>query len=69
MWREQWGHTRILAGYTLLEASDEATLVEALAAAPELAARCRRLGPTLALAPPADAAILRTLLARRGYAV
>ena len=69
MWREQWGRTRILTGYTLLEASDEATLVEALAAAPELAARCRRLGPTLALAPPADAAILRTLLARRGYAV
>ncbi|HET9980133.1 MAG TPA: hypothetical protein VFQ32_06805 [Ktedonobacterales bacterium] len=68
-WHTEWGKTRILTGYTLVEASDEATLVEALAAAPDLAARCRRLSPTLALAPPADAAILRTLLARRGYAV
>lgn len=68
-WHAEWGRTRILTGYTLLEASDEATLVEALAAAPDLAARCRRLSPTLALAPPADAAILRTLLAKRGYAV
>ena len=68
-WRADWGRTRILTGYTLVEASDEATLVEALATAPDLVARCRRLGPTLALAPPEDAAILRTLLARRGYAV
>jgi len=68
-WHAAWGKTRILTGYTLLEASDEATLVEALAAAPDLAARCRRLSPTLALVPPTDAAILRTLLARRGYAV
>jgi hypothetical protein len=68
-WHTEWGKTRILTGYTLVEASDEATLVEALAAAPDLAARCRRLRPTLALAPPADATILRTLLARRGYAV
>ena len=68
-WHAEWGKTRIVTGYTLLEASDEATLVEALAASPDIAARCRRLGPTLALAPPADAALLRTLLARKGYAV
>ena len=68
-WHAEWGHTRITTGFTLLEASDEATLVEALAAAPEIAARCRRIGPALALALPEDAASLRVLLARRGYAV
>jgi len=68
-WHAEWGHTRITAGFTLLEANDEATLVEALAAAPDIAARCRRIGPALALALPEDTAILRTLLARRGYAV
>lgn len=68
-WHAEWGHTRITTGFTLLEASDEATLVEALAAAPEIAARCRRIGPALAWALPEDAASLRALLARRGYAV
>jgi hypothetical protein len=68
-WHAEWGHTRITTGFTLLEASDEATLVEALAAAPEIAARCRRIGPALALVLPEDAASLRVLLARRGYAV
>jgi hypothetical protein len=68
-WRADWGRTRILTGYTLVEASDEATLMEALATAPDLAVRCRRLSPALALALPEDAVILRTLLARRGYAL
>lgn len=68
-WHSRWGGTRITAGYTLIEASDEATLVEALAAAPEVAARCQRIGPAMALALPGDAESLRTLLARRGYAV
>ena len=68
-WHAEWGHTRITTGFTLLEASDEATLVEALAAAPEIAARCRRIGLALALVLPEDAASLRVLLARRGYAV
>ena len=68
-WHAEWGRTRIISGFTLLEASDEATLVEALAAAPAIAARCRRIGPALALALPEDAASLRVLLARRGYAV
>ncbi len=68
-WQAEWGHTRITTGFTLLEANDEATLVEALSAAPDIAARCRRIGPTLALAHPSDAEILRTLLARRGFTV
>lgn len=68
-WHSRWGGTRITMGYTLIEASDEATLVEALAAAPEAAARCQRIGPALALALPGDAEALRILLARRGYAV
>ena len=68
-WQAEWGRTRLTTGFTLLEASDEASLVEALAAAPEIAARCRRITPTLALAHPGDAELLRTLLARRGYTV
>jgi hypothetical protein len=68
-WHSRWGGTRITTGYMLIEASDEATLVEALAAATEVAARCQRIGPALALALPGDAELLRTLLARRGYAV
>lgn len=68
-WHAAWGQTRLTTGFTLLEASDEATLLEVLAAAPEIAGRCRRIGPALALALPEDAAILRTLLAKRGYAV
>ena len=66
-WQAEWGRTRLTTGFTLLEASDEAALVEALAAAPDIAARCRRITPTLALAHPGDAELLRTLLARRGY--
>ena len=68
-WRAEWGHTRITTGYTLFEAADEATLVEALAVAPDVAARCRRIGPALALVLPADAALLREILGRQGYAV
>jgi hypothetical protein len=68
-WQAEWGQTRLTTGFTLLEASDEAALVEALAAAPEIAARCRRITPTLALAHPNDAEVLRTVLARRGYAL
>ncbi len=66
-WQAEWGRIRLTTGFTLLEASDEAALVEALAAAPDIAARCRRITPTLALAHPGDAELLRTILARRGY--
>lgn len=66
-WQAEWGRTRLTTGFTLLEASDEAALVEALAAAPDIAARCRRITPTLALAHPGDAELLRMILARRGY--
>lgn len=68
-WYADWGRTRITTGFTLVEATDEATLVEALAAAPDIATRCRRIGPALALAQPADAAILREILGRQDYAV
>ncbi|HEX5440186.1 MAG TPA: hypothetical protein VFW76_04840, partial [Ktedonobacterales bacterium] len=51
-WQGEWGRTRLTTGFTLLEASDEAALVEALAAAPDIAARCRHITPTLALAHP-----------------
>ena len=49
---ERYGHARLTTGATLLEARDEAALAEALAAAPELAARVRPLGPTTALCAP-----------------
>jgi hypothetical protein len=57
----------LVSGWALIEARDEATLAEALAYAPQIAARCRLLGPALALASPQDAAELRDILARRGY--
>jgi hypothetical protein len=68
-WQLEWGRTRITTGFTLLEANDEAALVEALAVAPDIAAHCHRIGPTLALTRPEDAEILRALLVRRGYTV
>lgn len=68
-WREAHGRSRIEQGGTLIEAQDEATLAEALAYAPEIAARSRRIGPALALAAPADGAALRDILNRRGYHV
>lgn len=66
-WRAAYGSTRVTRGGTLIEAQDEAALTEALAYAPEIAARCRRLAPALALATPADGAALRDILKRRGY--
>lgn len=69
LWHTGWGRSHFDAGFTLLEASDEAALIEALNAAPDIAARCRRIGPALALLLPKDAAILTHVLARRGYAV
>jgi len=68
-WRAAYGRTRIAEGWALLEARDEPTLVEALALAPEVAARCRKLGATCALVPSGDLPALRAILARRGYAV
>ncbi len=67
-WRQRYGRTSIAHGWTLVEARDEATLREALAYVPEIAARCRQLGPSLALAPAADVGALREALGRRGYA-
>lgn len=66
-WRDAHNRSRIECGSTLIEAQDEAILIEALAYAPEIAARCRRLGPAVALATPADGDALREILTRRGY--
>jgi hypothetical protein len=68
-WRTAYGQTRIVAGWGLLEARDEPSLLEALTLAPEIAARCRRLSPTCVLVPPADLPALQALLAKRGYAM
>lgn len=66
-WREAYGQTRIETAWALLEARDAPALAEALAAAPDIAARCRHLGDTFALVPPSDLAALQKALARRGY--
>ncbi|WIG59544.1 MAG: hypothetical protein OJF49_002291 [Ktedonobacterales bacterium] len=68
-WQEAYGQSHLYAGWLLIEAHDDVALAEALAAVPELAARCQRLAPALALAPPDAAAALEAALARRGYAV
>lgn len=62
-----YGATRIEMGVVLVEARDEATLVEALALAPAVRARCRYLGPAVALLPPDALDALRTVLAAHGY--
>jgi hypothetical protein len=67
--RAGYGHARLTRGAMLLEADDEATLREALAAAPVAAARARLLAPTAALVPPADHAALERALNRRGFVV
>jgi hypothetical protein len=68
-WRERYGRTRITIGWALLEARDEATLVEALAAVPAIASGCKRLGTAAALVPPPDLLALRQALARRDFTV
>jgi hypothetical protein len=66
-WRLKYGRARIFERVALLEARDEPTLAEALAYAPAIAARARRIGPAEALLTPADLIELRALLARKGY--
>ncbi len=66
-WRAAYGQTRIETAWALLEARDTPALAEALAAAPDIAARCRRIGDTFALVPTDDLAALQKTLARRGY--
>jgi hypothetical protein len=68
-WRARYGGARIAVDMTLIEAADEATLAEALAYAPELAAHTRRLEHGLAALPTTEVAALRAALARRGYHV
>ncbi|MGZ3676885.1 MAG: hypothetical protein ACXVCO_21475, partial [Ktedonobacterales bacterium] len=68
-WHSAYGRSRIETGWTLIEAQDEATLVEALATVPDLVTRCRRLAPSIALVPPDAAPTLEDALTRRGYAV
>lgn len=68
-WHAAYGRSRIEKGWTVIEAQDEASLVEALATVPDLNTRCRRLAPSIALVPPDDAPRLEAALTRRGYAV
>ncbi|MGZ6283898.1 MAG: hypothetical protein ACXWQ5_11445 [Ktedonobacterales bacterium] len=68
-WHTAYGRSRIETGWTLIEAQDEATLVEALATVPDLVTRCRRLAPSIALVPADAAPTLEATLTRRGYAV
>ncbi len=68
-WHAAYGRSRIETGWTVIEAQDEAALVEALATVPDLNTRCRRLAPSIALVPPDDAPRLEAALTRRGYAV
>jgi hypothetical protein len=66
-WRLHYGRARIFERVALLEARDEPTLAEALAYAPAIAARARRIGPATALLTPSDLIELRALLGRKGY--
>lgn len=66
-WYAAYGAARITRGMALLEAADEAALAEALAYVPSVAARARRLSPTLALVPTDALDALRDRLAHRGY--
>jgi hypothetical protein len=66
-WRLRYGQARVFESIALLEARDEPTLAEALAYAPAIAPRARRIGPAMALLAPRDLAELRALLARKGY--
>lgn len=69
-WRARYAQTRLVSGMALLEARDEASLLEALSALPaEVAAAVRRLGPGLALVPMEQLDRLREALARRGFGV
>jgi hypothetical protein len=66
-WRAAYGAARIELGWTVIEARDEAMLTEVLTAVPEIAARCRRIAPDIALVAEADASALRSTLMRRGF--
>ncbi|HEX6820308.1 MAG TPA: hypothetical protein VF120_18165, partial [Ktedonobacterales bacterium] len=68
-WHVAYGGSRIEEGWSLLEARDEATLVEALALVPAIAARCRRLDDRSVLIASADLSTLQAALARRGIRV
>lgn len=66
-WRAGYGDARLRVDVTLIEGRDEATLREALAALPEVAARARWLSATQVALARADGAALREALARRGW--
>jgi hypothetical protein len=66
-WRQGYGDARLTGGLAIVEGRDEATLREALAAPPGIAARARRLGPAVVALSHADAETLRAALARKGW--
>lgn len=66
-WRQGYGDARLTGGLAIVEGRDEATLREALAAAPGLAARARRLGPAVVALGHTDAETLRAALTKKGW--
>jgi hypothetical protein len=66
-WRAGYGDARLTSGMAIIEGRDEATLREALAAVPGLAARVRRIGPAVVALSHADAHVLRAALAKKGW--
>lgn len=68
-WRARYGATRIETGLALLEALDAPTLREALALAPEVAARGRVLGPACAVVAEDAVEALAQALDHRGFVV
>ncbi|MGH2515078.1 MAG: hypothetical protein ACRDHP_05425, partial [Ktedonobacterales bacterium] len=71
-WQARYGSSRIETGWSLIEARDAATLAEALAQAPEVAAVVRPLDSSescMVLVPQESVPVLRAALAKRGYAL
>lgn len=68
-WQRAHGRSTLAIGWALLSGADEASLREALAYVPEIAARCQTLSSHDVLVPEADVPALAAALARRGYAL
>jgi hypothetical protein len=68
-WRGSYGATRLFQDVLVVEARDEPTLREALAAVPDLAAQMRIVAPGVAMLPRHHVDRLRVALSTRGYLV
>jgi hypothetical protein len=68
-WQQRYGITRIEREIFVLEAQDDPTLREAVAAMPELEAEVQIIAPGFAVCPRSRAQRLERALAARGYLV